>query len=192
MSILIFGLVLFLGIHSVRIFADDARSRFIAKRGAGAWKGVYSLVSGVGLAAVIWGYSMARAQPVVLWAPIPGMRHLAALLVLLAFILMAAAYVPGNALKARLHHPMVLSVKLWALAHLLANHTLASLLMFGGFVLWSVLSFRAARQRDRTAGTAYAPGRTLPTVVTVLAGAAAWFAFAFWVHGAWLGVRPLG
>ena len=192
MSILIFGLVLFLGIHSVRIFADDARSRFIAKRGAGAWKGVYSLVSGVGLAAVIWGYSMARAQPVVLWAPIPGMRQLAALLVLLAFILMAAAYVPGNALKARLHHPMVLSVKLWALAHLLANHTLASLLMFGGFVLWSVLSFRAARQRDRTAGTAYAPGRTLPTVVTVLAGAAAWFAFAFWVHGAWLGVRPLG
>lgn len=192
MSILIFGLVLFLGIHSVRIFADDARSRFIAKRGAGAWKGVYSLVSGVGLAAVIGGYSMARAQPVVLWAPIPGMRHLAALLVLLAFILMAAAYVPGNALKARLHHPMVLSVKLWALAHLLANHTLASLLMFGGFVLWSVLSFRAARQRDRTAGTAYAPGRTLPTVVTVLAGAAAWFAFAFWVHGAWLGVRPLG
>lgn len=192
MSILIFGLVLFLGIHSVRIFADDARSRFIAKRGAGAWKGVYSLVSALGLAAIVWGYAAARAEPVVLWAPIPGMRHLAALLVLLAFILMAAAYVPGNGLKARLHHPMVLSVKLWALAHLLANHTLASLLMFGGFLVWSVLSFRAARQRDRTAGTVYAQGRALPTVVTVLAGAAAWYAFAFWVHGAWLGVRPLG
>lgn len=192
MSILIFGLVLFLGIHSVRIFADDARSRFIAKRGTGAWKGVYSLVSALGLAAIVWGYAAARAEPVVLWAPIPGMRHLAALLVLLAFILMAAAYVPGNGLKARLHHPMVLSVKLWALAHLLANHTLASLLMFGGFLVWSVLSFRAARQRDRTAGTVYAQGRALPTVVTVLAGAAAWYAFAFWVHGAWLGVRPLG
>ena len=75
MSILIFGLVLFLGIHSVRIVADDARSRFIASRGAGAWKGLYSLVSGVGLAAIIWGYSIARTQPVVLWAPIPGMRH---------------------------------------------------------------------------------------------------------------------
>ena len=192
MSILIFGLVLFLGIHSVRIVADDARSRFIASRGAGAWKGLYSLVSGVGLAAIIWGYSIARTQPVVLWAPIPGMRHLAALLVLLAFILLAAAYVPGNGIKARLHHPMVLSVKVWALAHLLANHTLASLLMFGGFLVWAVLSFRAARQRDRAAGTVYAPGRTLPTVITVLVGAAAWYGFAFWVHGAWLGVRPLG
>ncbi len=192
MSTLILGLVLFLGIHSVRIFADGARSRFIARHGAGAWKGVYSLLSGLGLAAIVWGYAAARAEPLQLWAAIPGMRHLAGLLVLLAFILMAAAYVPGNGLKARLHHPMLLSVKLWALAHVLARPTLAALLLFGGFLLWSVLAFRAARQRDRAAGTVYASGRAGPTVVTVLVGAAAWYGFVFWVHGAWLGIRPLG
>ncbi len=190
MTLLIIGLLLFLGIHSVRIFADDARSRFIAQRGAGAWKGLYSLLSALGLAAIIYGYSLARAQPVVLWAPLPGMRHLAALLVLIAFVLMAAAYVPGNGIKAWLHHPMVLSVKVWALAHLLANNTLASTVLFGSFLLWSVLSFRAARQRDRAAGTVVATGRLSATLVTIVAGALAWAVFGMWIHGAWLGVRP--
>jgi uncharacterized membrane protein len=190
MTILIIGLLLFLGIHSVRIFADDARSRFIAKQGAGAWKGLYSLLSALGLAAIIYGYSVARTQPVVLWAPLPGMRHLAALLVLVAIVLMVATYVPGNAFKATLHHPMVLSIKVWALAHLLANTTLASTVLFGSFLVWAALSFRAARQRDRAAGTVYAPGRTGPTMVTLLVGVGAWAAFGLWVHGAWLGLRP--
>jgi len=186
------GLVLFLGIHSVRIVADDMRSRFIANRGAGGWKGIYSIVSALGLAAIIWGYAAARAEPVVLWAPIPGMRHLAALLTFIAFIVLVAAYVPGNGFKARLHHPMALAVKVWALAHLLANNTLADLLLFGSFLLWAVLSFRAARQRDRIAGTVYAAGRLPATLITVAVGVVAWCVFAFWLHAAWLGVRPLG
>jgi uncharacterized membrane protein len=119
-------------------------------------------------------------------------RHLGALLTLVAFVLLAAAYVPGNAIKARLHHPMVLGVKVWALAHLLANHTLADLLLFGGFLLWAVLSFRAARQRDAAAGTVYRPGALVPTLATVVAGLAGWAFFAFWAHGAWFGVRPFG
>jgi len=191
MIILILGLMLFLGIHSMRFVADDARTRFIATRGAGRWKGLYSMVSALGLAAIIWGFAVARAQPVVLWTPLPGTRHLAALLTVLAFILLAAAYVPGNSLKARLHHPMVLAVKAWALAHLLANNTLADLLLFGSFLLWAVLSYRSARQRDRAAGTVYAPGRLPATVITVVVGTAAWCLFALWVHAAWLGVRPL-
>ena len=190
MSILIFGLVLFLGIHSVRIFADGTRSSFIAKRGAGAWKGLYTVVSALGLAAIIYGYSVARMQPVVLWAPLPGMRHLAALLVLVAFVLMAAAYVPGNGIKARLHHPMVLSVKVWAFAHLMANNTLASTLLFGSFLVWAALSFRAARQRDRSAGTVVAAGRLSATLITLGVGLVAWAVFGMWIHGAWLGIRP--
>ncbi|ALT78584.1 NnrU family protein [Paucibacter sp. KCTC 42545] len=192
MTILILGLVLFLGIHSTRIFAEDARSRFIAARGAGAWKGLYALVSAVGLAAIIWGFAAARSQPLVLWPRLPGMAHLAALLTLFAFMLMVAAYVPGNLLKARLHHPMVLSVKLWAAAHLLANNTLADVLLFGGFLVWAILCFRAARQRDRVAGTVYPPGRFWPTLITLVLGALAWAGFALVVHAAWLGVRPLG
>lgn len=191
MTVLILGLVLFLGIHSARIVADDARSRFIAQRGAGRWKALYSVVSALGLVAIIWGYAAARAEPVVLWAPVPGMRHLAALLTLLAFIFLVAAYVPGNGLKARLHHPMVLAVMVWALAHLLANNTLADILLFGGFLVWAVLSFRSARQRDQVAGTVYAPGRGLATAITVVVGALAWAVFAFWLHALWLGVRPL-
>ena len=192
MAILILGLVLFLGVHSARIVADGARSRFIAARGKLAWKGLYAVGSALGLAGVIWGYAAARAQPLVLWAPLPGARHLAIALTLLAFILMVATYVPGNSLKARLHHPMVLSVKAWALAHLLANNTLAALVLFGSFLLWSVLSYRSARQRDLAAGTVYACGRLAATLATVALGCAAWALVALWVHGAWLGIRPLG
>ena len=134
----------------------------------------------------------ARLQPVPLWAPMAWTRHVAALLTLVAFIVLFAAYVPGNSIKARLHHPMVLGVKIWALAHLLANHTLADALLFGGFLLWAVLCFRAARARDRVAGTVYAAGSLMPTLVTVVVGTVAWAVFAFWAHGALIGVRPFG
>jgi uncharacterized membrane protein len=120
------------------------------------------------------------------------MRHIAALLTLFAFVLLAAAYVPRNGIKARLHHPMVLGVKVWALAHLLANQFLHDLLLFGGFLAWAVLSFRAARQRDRAAGTTYPPGTVVGTVATVVIGVVAWAVFAMWAHGLLFGVRPFG
>jgi uncharacterized membrane protein len=192
MTALVLGLLLFLGAHSVRIVAEPWRTHMRARIGEGAWKGAYSVLSAVGLVLIVWGYGLARQDPVALWTPMTWARHLGALLTLVAFVLLAAAYVPGNAIKARLHHPMVLGVKVWALAHLLANHTLADLLLFGGFLLWAVLSFRAARQRDAAAGTVYRPGALVPTLATGVAGIAAWAFFAFWAHGAWFGVRPFG
>jgi uncharacterized membrane protein len=178
--------------HSSRVFAEGARQRFIAQRGANAWKGLYTVVSAAGLALIVWGYGQARLEPVVLWASPLWVRHLASLLTLVAFVLLAAAFVPGNALKARLGHPMVLGVKTWALAHLVSNNTLADLLLCGGFLLWAVLSFRAARARDRAAGVMAASGQASRTAVTVVAGLLAWAVFAFWAHGAWIGVRPFG
>ena len=192
MTVLVLGLLLFLGAHSVRIVAEPWRQRTIARIGEGAWKGVYSVVSVVGLGLIVWGYGLARQDPVPLWTPMTWARHLGGLLTLVAFVLLAAAYVPGNGIKARLHHPMVLGVKVWALAHLLANHTLADALLFGGFLLWAVLDFRAARQRDAAQGTAYAPGSLPRTLVAVVAGMAAWAFFAFWAHAAWFGIRPFG
>jgi uncharacterized membrane protein len=190
MSALILGLLMFLGMHSARIVAEGWRSDVIARRGPGAWKGLYSVVSLVGFGLIVWGYGQARLAPQVLWASPLWTRHLAGLLVLLALVLLTAAYVPRNGIKARLHHPMVLGVMLWALAHLLANNTLADLLLFGGFLLWSVLDFRAARRRDRAAGTVYAAGGWAGTVLAVAGGVLAWAALAFWGH-AWLfGVRP--
>ena len=190
MTVLILGLILFLGAHSVRIFADGWRSAQIARRGAGPWKGLYTLVSLLGFGLIVWGYGLARQQPVALWTPPLWARHLAALLMLFSFILLVAAYVPRNGIKSWLHHPMVLSVKVWALAHLLANHTLADLLLFGSFLVWAVLDFRSARQRDRAAATVYPHGTVAGTLITVIVGVLAWALFAFWAH-AWLfGVRP--
>ena len=191
MEILVLGLVLFLGVHSVRIVADGWRTQTLARMGEMPWKGLYSLVSAVGLALIVWGYGLARQQPVVLWVPPIGMRHAASLLTLIAFILLAATYVPRNAIKSRLHHPMVLGVKVWALAHLLSNGNLADVLLFGSFLLWAVLSFRAARQRDRAMNTGYAPGTAAGTGVAVVVGAVAWVGFAFWAHAWLIGVAPL-
>lgn len=192
MVILVLGLVLFLGVHSVRVVADGWRTQMLARLGEGAWKGLYSVASVVGLVLVVWGYGLARQQPVVLWQPPLMMKHLNSLFTLLAFILVVAAYVPHNHIKARLHHPMVLGVKLWAFGHLLATAKLADVLLFGAFLLWAVLSYRAARQRDRTLGTAYAPGALGGTLIAVVIGVMAWAAFAFWLHAAWIGIAPLG
>ena len=155
-------------------------------------KGHYLTMATLGFGLIVWGYGLARQQPVSLWAPMPWARHLASLLTLLAFVLLVAAYVPGNSIKARLHHPMILGVKLWALAHLLANHTLADLLLFGGFLLWAVLSFRAARQRDRKSGVAYQATGFSRDAIVVIIGLAVWVAFAFSLHGVLIGVRPFG
>lgn len=192
MTWLILGLVMFLGIHSTRVVAEGLRTRFIAARGAGAWKGLYTVISLLGFALIVTGFAQARLQPVVLWATPVWTRHLAALLMLVAFILLVAAYVPGNAFKARLHHPMILGVKVWALAHLLANNSVADLLLFGSFLLWSVMDFRAARARDRAQQTVYPAGTTAGTLITVVVGVLAYAGMAFWAHGAWLGVRPFG
>lgn len=190
MTILILGLVIFLGVHSTRIVADGWRSAQIARIGPGPWKLGYTVLSLIGFYLLIWGYGLARQSPLVLWNPPVAMRHIAGLLTLIAFVLLAATYVPRNGIKARLHHPMVLSVKLWALAHLLANGALADVLLFGGFLVWAVLSFRAARRRDREAGTSYPPGSAGGTLAAVVVGGVAWALFAFWLHGWLIGVRP--
>ena len=191
MGLLILGLVLFLGVHSTRIVAEGWRDATIRRVGEGRWKGLYTLVSLAGFALLVWGFGLARQQPVLLWSPPFFTRHLAWLLTLIAFILLAATYVPRNAIKARLHHPMVLGVMLWALAHLLANGNLANVLLFGSFGVWAALSFRAARARDRAARTLYPAGTASGTAIAVVVGIAAWLVFTFWAHGLLMGVHPV-
>ena len=189
---LLAGLLLFLGVHSTRVFADDWRNRTRARLGALPFKGIYSLISLAGFVLLVWGYGVARQQPVVLWNPPVAMRHVAALLTLFSFVLLAAAYVPGNQIKARLHHPMVLGVKVWALAHLLANGTLADVLLFGGFLIWAIVLFAASRRRDRREHTVYARGNAGATGITVVVGVLAWVVFALWLHRVLIGVAPFG
>ena len=192
MGALILGLLLFLGMHSARIVAEDWRNQLIAARGPMAWKALYTVVSLVGFGLIVWGYGQARLAPQVLWVSPLWTRHLAGLLMLVAIVLLVAAYVPRNIFKARLHHPMVLSVKVWALAHLLANNTLADGLLFGSFLVWAVLDFRAARQRDRAGAQHYPAGQAVAPVLTLLLGTAVWALLAVWGHQQLFGVRPFG
>lgn len=191
MILLIAGLILFLGSHSVRIFADGWRTQTIAGLGEKKWKGLCTLVAIAGFVLIAIGYDSARTAPVVLWEPPFWGRHLAILLNLFAMILLTASFVPRNSIKAKLGHPMILSVKVWALAHLLANGTLADLLLFGSFLVWAVLDFRLASKRDRAAGTERAAGSTTSTVLTVALGSLVWLVFLYWLHAWLIGVAPL-
>ncbi len=190
MTLLIAGLILFIATHSLRIFADDWRSRMVSKIGPMPWKGLVSVASLVGIILMSKGYAAARAAPVLLWQSPVWMSHLVSLLMLVAFILFIAAYVPKNVIKARLGHPMIISVKIWAFGHLLANGTVADLLLFGGLLAWAVMSFRAARQRDRREGVVRVAGSAMPTVIAVAVGAAIWAWFSFQGHAWLIGVRP--
>ena len=192
LTYLVAGLLLFLGVHSTRVFANDWRNKTLARIGEKPFKGVYTLLSLAGFVLLVWGYGQARQQGLMLWNPPVAMRHLAALLTLVAFVLLTAAYVPGNQIKAKLHHPMVLGTKVWALAHLLANGSLADTVLFGSFLLWSVLLFAASRRRDRREQTVYAPGNAKATAITVAVGVVAWAVFAFCLHRVVIGVSPFG
>lgn len=192
MTVLIIGLVVFLGTHSIRIVADDWRAKQVARLGLRRYKNLYSLVALVGFVLIVWGYGLARADPVVLWTPPVWTRHVAALLNLPAFILLASASPKGNFIKAAVGHPMVLGVKVWAFAHLLANGMLADVVLFGAFLVWSVLDFAAARRRDRRTGTTYPSGTPVRSAVSVAVGVVAWVAFAFWLHAWLIGVAPFG
>lgn len=192
MVILIVGLAIFLGSHSVRIFADDWRTRQISKVGKNTWRGLYSLVSIGGFVLVVWGFGQAHQHPVLLYTPTAWLRHLNALLTLLAFILVAAAYVPRNRLKAAIGHPMLAGIKVWAFGHLLATGMLHDLVLFGAFLIWAVANFVVSRRRDRLLGVTYPAGTTAGDLLTLAAGIGAWAVFAFWVHVRWIGVAPFG
>ena len=192
MLVLIFGLLIFLGVHSTRIFADGWRTATIARMGAGPWKGLYAVLSIVGFVILVIGFRMARRETLVLWESPPWMKHVTAVLMILAFILFVAAYIPRNSFKARLHHPQLLSVKVWAVAHLLSVGVVADVVLFGAFLAWAVVDFSVSRRRDRANAVTYAPGNAIGTTITVAAGLVAWSIFALLLHGPLIGVRPLG
>ena len=193
MLLLLLGLVLFLGVHSARIVADGPRRRFIEARGENAWKGVYSIVSLVGLILIGVGYGRASEVPTIVWLPPTWLAHLNWLLTAVAFVLVAAAYVPGNRIRAAVGHPMVLGVKVWAFGHFLVNGALAPMLLFGAFLAWAVADYVSSRRRDRAHGVVRtANGGLVADFATVGVGTLAWAVFAFALHEWLIGVSPFG
>ncbi len=189
MTVFLIGLVLFLGIHSVAIVAPTWRDAQAA-RNPGAWKGIYSVVSIAGFALLIYGYALARQSPVVVWTPPTAMRHVALLLMLPVFPLLLAAYLPGR-IKTATKHPMLLAVKLWALAHLLANGTRADVILFGAFLVWAVLDRIAVKKRPVPRTIPGAPPSAINDVVALVGGLTIYVVFLLWAHQLLIGVSPL-
>jgi len=192
MAILVLGLVIFIGVHSIRIVAGPWRAAQIERFGPHAWRGAFSVLSIAGFVLIVYGYGLSRRYPVPIWLPPPSMDHVTALLTAIAFVMIVAAYVPGNHIKRALGQPFVSGVALWAFAHLLANGTLHAILLFGVLLIWALIALRVENRRDRQAGVVYPPGQASRDGLVVVIGLVAWAVFGFWLHGALIGIRPLG
>ena len=187
MGQLLLGLGLFFGIHSVSIIAAPLRDRLAAQSALG-WRAVYSVIALVGLVLMVRGYADLRLAPTVLYVTPSWMRHLAALLLLPTFILFFAPYLPGR-IKSVTKHPQLTAIKLWALAHLLVNGTLADVLLFGAFLAWAVadrisLSKRVARPLST------APASQWNDIILISVGLALYAITVFWLHEKLIGVPP--
>jgi uncharacterized membrane protein len=190
MPLFIAGLVIFLGIHSAAIVSPGWREAQIARRGEGVWKGLYSVVSVVGFALLIYGYGLARQSPVVLYTPPAATRHIALALMIPVFPLLLAAYLPGR-IQTAAKHPMLLAVKIWATAHLLSNGTLVDVLLFGAFLVWAVLDRIAAKRRAVPRVTPGAPPSSLNDAIALVGGLGIYAAFLMGAHLWLIGVSPL-
>ncbi|GFE81582.1 hypothetical protein GCM10011487_35820 [Steroidobacter agaridevorans] len=190
MLYLILGLVIFLGVHSVEIVSPTFRSRAVARSGEKPYKGIYSLLSIIGFVLLVWGYGVARQDPILVYAPPLWMRHLTLLLMLPVFPLFLAAYLPGR-IKAAVKHPMLAAVKAWAFAHLLANGMLADLLLFGGFLLWAVADRISVKRRAVVRPVPGPPPGKYNDLIAVVGGLALYVIFVFWLHAWLIGVPPL-
>ena len=189
MAVLIVGLILFLGVHSLSIVNEPLRNRLHTSLGEGAFKGLYSLVSLVGLVLIVWGYGSARMDPTVVYTPPGWLRHLAMLLLIPVFPLLFATYFPGR-IKAKLGHPMLTAIKLWALAHLLANGMLHDLLLFGAFLAWAVAD-RISMKRRTQRPIATLPASKANDAIAVAGGLAVYVVMVFWAHQWLYGVAPV-
>jgi uncharacterized membrane protein len=190
MWLLIVGLVLFLGVHSVAIVSPTLRARTIRRSGEGAWKGMYALLSLIGFVLICYGFGLARQAPVILYSPPTWLRHVALILMVPVFPLLAAAYLPGR-IKTAAKHPMLAAVKFWALAHLLANGTLADVVLFGGFLAWAVVDRISLKRRSTPQTLRAARPGPWNDVVAVVLGLAIYALLIGWAHARLFGVSPL-
>jgi uncharacterized membrane protein len=146
MGILILGLVVFIGAHSFTTFRE-ARATLVARIGEGPYKGLHGLVSLAGFVLIVIGFGQYREHGYIqVWNPPTGLRHLTLLLMWFSFVSLVATYSPG-AIKTRLRHPMLVGVKIWAFAHLLANGDLGSMILFGSLLAWAVFDRIALKRR---------------------------------------------
>jgi uncharacterized membrane protein len=190
MSLLILGLVLFLGIHIFTTLRGP-RSIVIGRLGEGPYKGLYSLVAAVGLLLIVWGFSRYRSEGYIeVWNPPFAIFHPIALVLLwCALVALTATYAPPSRIKSLLRHPMLVAVKVWALSHLLVNGDLGSMLLFGSLLVWAIYDRIAVKRRgDAGAPTVASFGRNDAIVIAI--GTIAYVA-VLWLHDSIIGVTAV-
>jgi uncharacterized membrane protein len=186
--ILIAGLLIFLGVHSISIVDRAWRDRMFAHMGEMEWKALYSITALIGFAMLIYGYGVARHNPIVVYVPPYWLRYVTGVLMLPVFPLLFASYLPGR-IKSTVKHPMLLAVKIWATAHLLANGMLADILLFGGFLAWAVIDRISVKRNPRGPVDRIAPS-TRNDVIAIVGGLVTYVVFMRWLHGWLIGVVP--
>jgi uncharacterized membrane protein len=191
MAILILGLVIFLGLHTTRIVSESGRERAIARLGEGPWKGIYSALSAIGFVLIVWGFARARYDSPRLWTPLPAARHITMLLMLIALILLASYLFKRSRITFAVHHPMVWSVLLWSVGHLIANGSAADLVLFGAFLVWSIADLASAYARDRRTGFVYPEPQLAATAGAVIVGLIVYALLIGGLHLWLFGVSPL-
>jgi uncharacterized membrane protein len=191
MVVLVLGLVIFLGIHSTRIVAEGGRAKAIAGLGEGPWKGVYSLLSLIGFAFIVWGFAQARWSAPVLWTPPIWTRHTTILLMLFSLILIGAYIFKKSHIAAAVHHPMVWGVAIWAFGHLIANGSAADLLLFGAFLVWAIADLAGSYGRDVRNAVVYPSPNWGATLGAVALGVVLWVVLLGGVHLWLFGVSPI-
>ena len=190
MVILLLGLVLFLGTHSISIVNVTWRDRVAERLGESTWQAVYTALAVAGLVLIVWGYGLARQTPAVLYLPPVWMQHVALLLLLPVFPLLAATFLPGW-IKSVTRHPMLLATKVWALAHLLANGMLHDVALFGAFLVWAVVD-RISMKRREPRPMPTAPMSKYNDAISVVAGLGLYLWFVLHGHAWLIGVSPIG
>ena len=191
MTILVLGLVIFLGLHSTRIVSESGRERAIARIGEGPWKGIYSLISVIGFVLIIWGFARARYDASQLWTPPPGARHVTMLLMLIALILLAGFFFKRSHIAVMTHHPMLWAVLVWSVGHLFANGSAADLVLFGAFLVWSAADLATSYARDQRNGIVYPPPQVGATAGAIVVGLVVYALLIGALHLWLFGVSPL-
>jgi uncharacterized membrane protein len=191
MGLLALGLVIFLGIHSIRIVDEDVRNKAIKRLGEGPWKGLYSLGSLIGFALIVWGFARARWDGPELWSAPIWARHTTALLMLISMLLIGGYLFKKSHISVAVHHPMVWGVAVWAASHLLANGSAPDLLLFGAFLLWAVADLASSYRRDGRNAVIYPTPEWGATIGAAVLGLILWGAFVGGLHLWLFGISPL-
>ena len=190
MEVLIFGLIVVLGTHSLKVFAPAWRTALVARLGDGPYKGLYSLVSLLGLVLIVWGFARAWQDPVFLYSPPAWGRHLAMALMIPALILVFSSAFPARWIKRYVGHPLLTATMLWALAHLFANGDLAGVVLFLAFLAWAVVDRLWQPATQSVAAPPARPGNA--DFAAIMAGLALYAGLIAGIHLWLFGVSPIG